>query len=44
MMDSQFAALEEPDADETDVVTVSISLPPDELVEEILRKLDRENG
>lgn len=39
MLDSQFDSLEEPDAEERDVITVSIDQPIEELVEEILLKI-----
>jgi carbohydrate kinase (thermoresistant glucokinase family) len=35
MLDSQFAALEEPSADEN-VITVSVAKEPEEIVEEII--------
>jgi gluconokinase len=38
LLDSQFATLEEPDEDEHPIV-VSIALPPDAIVDEVVRKL-----
>ena len=38
LLDSQFATLEEPGADEHPIV-VSIEPPPDEIVDEVMRQL-----
>jgi carbohydrate kinase (thermoresistant glucokinase family) len=43
LLDSQFAALEEPTADEHPIV-VSIDRPPDEIVEDVARKLKERTG
>jgi gluconokinase len=43
LLDSQFAALEEPTADERPIV-VSIDRPPDGIVEDVVRKLKERTG
>jgi gluconokinase len=43
LLDSQFAALEEPTADEHPIV-VSIDRPPDGIVEDVVRKLKERTG
>ena len=43
LLDSQFATLEEPTADEHPIV-VSIEPPPDEIVDDVVRKLKERTG